>query len=407
MRSSRNIRIGLGLAALAATAGLAALLLLHDDSDRAQQRPLRPFELEAEFTMIDNSRTVGTSIGGSNSSIPPSEITRSGVLRWNFADSEHFRWELEIFAPPLESNLMVMASDGHSFVVYDQSANTLTRSDHQATPSGNPPVPPTAFIVGPLPHEDLQSLLVEWGQGEEDTRSVRIVGDDVVLGRKTTIVELTDVSGIALDAVNGASSTSTATTRLWLDPERMFGMRVTFEDSSGVVSYLAEVTGLRYDLPADEVSVDFAPPSGAIVIAPDEPGSTGITTNSGSSHVGGRSTSTYVGFLNPTYVPAGWAMNSIGEEHDTTGKIGIETLYQPSTGASDYLRISQRMRADGFPALLVTDTPLRINGHEVYRGPADGTRTLAWEQDGIVVVLASDGLPYEELKRVAAAMVMR
>ncbi|HEY5477443.1 MAG TPA: hypothetical protein VIK11_12105, partial [Tepidiformaceae bacterium] len=300
-----------------------------------------PFELEARIVVKDASRAIGaTTFGSTLSPSLPDETT--STLRWWFRDASHFRWDVER-ADGLDSTTIVVAANGNTVTIYDSAANTVSRSPLPPLPNGYVMPPSFSALVGPLPADNLTAFLDGWRRAGGTPKTAEIVGQEVVLGRKTTIVELGPTHS---SADSSGKETSSGTARVWIDPERMFAMRAAADDP-GNQSYLLEVTSLRYNLPVADVSVAFIPPPGAIQ---DTSSSTTYGGGSVSGSSGGSSTTLAVqpGFLLPAYVPPGYSPSSEGQEGGPGGTVAVENLLV-AVGSSPppYLRIQQRKRPDG------------------------------------------------------------
>ena len=407
---------GGGLAATVAGVGIAAWLLFSSGSEGVQAPRVPPFELEALVTVVSNSTSVGTSITGgavTPGQLPSAPETSVSILRWWFRKPDQWRWDIEQMSPSLSAHTLIVAASGDNQLIYDSSTNTVTRSPYAPVPGGYVTPPAMSFSLGPLPFDTMDAFIDAWRHTGNTPKTVGIVGVGIVLGRKTTIVEMGPTS--TSSGPDGKETTS-GTVRVWIDPERMFVMRgASGDEGASGQSYSMEVTSLRYGVPAAEVATGFTLPKGAREVAGGS--STGSTGGGSGIAVGGGSagggSSTWLqsvpGFLKPSYVPAGYAPADYARELlNSNETVAVEeTLRDGGASQGSYLRIQQRKRADGLPASLRTSDRTTINNHDAYRGTDGAAKTLAWEQDGIAVLLTADALAYDELERIAASMTVQ
>jgi hypothetical protein len=117
----------------------------------------------------------------------------------------------------------------------------------------------------------------------------------------------------------------------------------------------------------------------------------------------------YAGFLAASYLPAGYTITSTGTESGTGAKAGqiVATDTRLSNAAGDTLFIEQRQRADGLPPALVTTDTTTVNGQTAYRGTNGAAKTLAWDQNGVSILITASALDYPELERIAASMTLQ
>ncbi len=393
-----KVAIGTGVAGSVAGVAFAAWLLLAAGSAEGPAQRVPPFVLEARGTATYSSGSVLTTLASSPGS-PVITDEMAITIRWWFRDPGHYRQEVQL-ERGLGSTTLVAAAAGANLILYDRSTNSVSQGVNRRLPDGYvvPPIPSVASM-GPLPADSVAAFVNGWRRTGDYPKSAEIVGEEVILGRRTTIV---DVGPTSSSTDSSGNETHGGTVRLWIDPERMFVMRLATGDSAGT-SFRLDVTSLRYDLPARDVSVAFIPPPGATVQASANGSGFGSGSSGTSATLSGKP-----GFLLPSYIPPGYNPSSEGREGGLGGRtIAVEDiLISQESLPSPCLRIQQRKRADGLPAVLRTGSPTRINGHDTYRGTNGSARTLAWEQDGISVLLTADALSYEELEHVATSMLL-
>lgn len=244
-----------GLGVLVLVVIVVAMVVTEGDGEGGASG-LEPFYLEAEITVVDRSGTAGTNLPSSDEG-----AVRTSYLRWWYRDATHARWELPGFVGVL---------DGDDMWFYDEERNTYTKHALPDVPAGTVTVsiPGASIVLGPVNaagrDDFIQQLKV---RGAEE---VAEAGEETVLGRRVTIIEMSPASRSESQSSSGGGGSSPTATpvveahgtvRYWLDEERMFVLRYEVRDP--VMDVTAAVTRLDYpaDIPDDVVT--FEPPPGA------------------------------------------------------------------------------------------------------------------------------------------------
>jgi DNA-binding CsgD family transcriptional regulator len=411
--SALKIAAGAGGVAALGAIGVFAFALFAGGTDGPTPPNVPPFQLEARITIVDIARTIGTSIAGATPSSPlhpdgPDQST--SVIRWSYLDRTHSREDIENVGPALDATNMTIAFADGKMTAYYSSSNTYSVIPYELPHNGVIP-PAISVLIGPMPYADIPAMQAAFRDSGSSGRSAEIVGHEVVLGRETTIIE---VSPTEESSNNGVTKRS-GSMRVWVDPERMFAMR-SVSAGDVVQTYTMDVTSLKYDLPPDQVDASFTPPPGAKEVDPNanlgsvSSGSGSSTaTSPGAVQRGSTVMAGYAGFLAASYLPAGYTITSTGTESGTGAKAGqtVATDTRLSNAAGDTLRIEQRQRADGLPPALVTTDTTTVNGQTAYRGTSGAAKTLAWEQHGLSILITASALDYPELERIAASMTLQ
>jgi len=325
---------------------------------------------------------------------PGDPLTRVGadtgtvsLVRFWFVPPDRWRREIEITRSALDVGTLIEVADGEAVWTYDDRLGTYQRRD----PAAADFVPSVLFSapVGPLDAESVDAFIVGMRRNIGDDQ-VRRAGEATVLGRRTEIVEIRDASSSSWDA----SEDSGRVNRILIDPERMFMMRVAV-GGGDEDSFALEVTALDYDVKIDDELLTFEPPAGAREDAD------ALTTFCGTSSPG-RSSSfgVHPGFLLPLYIPDGYAPTSTRREEGGADCEPVAT-WSLLEGEAGYVLLRQRRRTGGVPAALRVGAPLDVGGHEGFRSSGGGRQRLAWADGGLVALLESDALPFEELLRLA------
>ncbi len=386
------LKIAGGLATATAVVGIAvfAWMVFRQAEDPLAKVP--PFTMVAQFSV-----TNVPAHGSIQLSAPPPQ-DRKSIIRYYFTDATHSGSEMETIEPAIDAGTIVTEAQNGSSRIYNSNTNTYTVT--QSTLRLGVP-PPHALSLGPLAFDNLQAFLDSYNNDPKSGVRAETVGNEVVLGRNTTIVEERSTQ-------LGINGHEPERTHLWVDTERMFVMRaasVPEQDTPATLSM--EATSLDYGLAVADVAPFSIPSDAREVTEPDKP----IMRDQPSGGTAQQwPMSVPAGFLAASYAPSGylWTPGSgnTAPGYDALASID-DTFAQASSAGGAYLRIEQRKRADGLPAALQTTDTTTVNGHPAYRGVSGTAKTLAWAQDGIAILLTADALPYAELERVANSMTLR
>ena len=189
-----------------------------------------------------------------------------------------------------------------------------------------------SILFGPMPFNNTQAFIDSLRQtGSGPVKHVNVVGDDVVLGRKTVIIEMSPTS---TSSGSDGLATSSGSMRLWLDEGRMFVMRVASDGGNSGQSYELLITDLNYAMPANKVDAAFSPPAGSTEVAGG--GGFGVTSSgsgSASTPAGGRGSTLGIGgpgpavmqgkpgFLAASQLPEGFAISGESSESNPANEL--------------------------------------------------------------------------------------
>ena len=303
------------------------------------------------------------------------------LIRWWYAtDPVRWRWEIEGVGGIIDDGLMVTVFDGTDSWWYDDRPNTYVRRPAPDAP-GAVPSPIFSAPVGPANADTIEGFIGRW-RTLGGIAEVARAGEATILGRQTQVIEIRPSSG--------------GTTRVFVDPDRMFIMRWATDGGPDAQSFSAEVTVLDYDAAIDARLFVFDPPSGSREVE-DSQG----CRYSGSTVIG-ASFPAEDGFLVPSYVPAGYRTAAVSSEESASGdcrRTATLVLLESPDGA--YILFEQRLRAGGIPDAVRTWEPVDSDLGEVYHRSEDGVVRLVWRSGEVVALLEADAVPLEELLRIA------
>ena len=203
---------------------------------------------------------------------------RVSVVDWRYRDNRHYRWTIENKNEAGDDVRIEAVADGEDRWLHQLPENTYSRMAISDEMARYFPSLPISALIGPVPYETVDELMAAFPPGANPAKFSRIVGEDVVLGRKVTIIEFGPTwSSSSSSAPSGGPTVdkSGGTGRLWIDETTMIVLR--FEtgmpdpvrvgtDLPGAEeeqTIIVEVTSLTFEDSADAV-FRFVPPAGAV-----------------------------------------------------------------------------------------------------------------------------------------------
>ena len=400
--SPRNAAIAGAVAVLAALAG-AFLAMTVGGGDGAAGGERRgeetAFYTEVTATVVDldGPRALVDGITSGD------HVTRVG---WWSADARHWRTEIELVEPALESGMLVNVADGTQIWSHQQGSGTYVRYPLPDGGAGSAlPLMGVSALIGPAGAATIEEIADEFR-----TRGAEVTVSEPDTGSALRVIEYGPLWHGSSSEV-GPSATATETTtetsggvgRMTVDTEHMWIVRHELAGGAGHQSALLEVTNVRRGEHIDDRQFRFDLPAGASELSAD--GSTGCSSGGGS--LGGPGITAPPGMLRPTYISPGYttvASGSSGASGGGCDEVGAWALLRFEGGDdAPFLLFEQRRRVDGIPAPLTAGTRSDVSGGEGYRFEADGVRRLTWRDGDLVAVLESDALSFDELARMAGS----
>ncbi len=386
--------LGGAAAAVAVGGGVAAWALLAPSTSQDDEAG-KPFYLEARVTQSAITLSEGSILAPAGSRVviePGSDAIVEGerVRRW-YDDPRHDRTERDIVlrdgGEPTVGFRMVL--DGTDAVI-EQPWGPITRWSLDLNP---PDTHPNMREPGPAYADSVDDLIARTS-GEDGIGAVRVAGEEQILGRDTVILEWE------------AGMPQTSSGRAWIDPERMFVMRV--EEQTGSGSRIMEVVELRYGEDQPDDKFVFVKSEGS------------FETTCATMQIELQDTSGLAvevpprGFLRIPFrtIPDGFG--------SPTYSNGMEVADGRSVCTSTHGHLASAEAVDGFldikqdrsvPEVLL---PVDRSDMRVIRGSRlayvsiePGITAVAWLEDGIGVQLRSNVLDVVELLELAETLVMR
>ena len=389
---------GAGAAVIAGVAVLAALTR----NDTSNSGELPPFYLEARIEVTDRSGSVGASLPG----YAGMEVFRTSDLKWWQEDIKRGRWEVSN-SDEFNSTGTLVVADGKDEWIFSGESETYTRQPLQDLPSDFRTRPlGLSMLIGPGFYGDATQFLDSLkGWGGPDATLKRI-GSETVLGRKTTIYEFSPAvkSSSGRPGPTGEiveTETGDGFVRIWLDEERVVVMRYASESSSADV--FAEVTMLDWDADNPDTAYRFDIPPGA---TEEQNGSDSGSTGTSSSGQRGHLVAYTVpeGFLEVggsagAYLPYGWSQGTANKSSVSM----FELRLAKDDGPSEIV-VTQRRAANGLPQSLQNGERISVSGEPAWRSTVNGQLRYTFLRGGIAVIVLGTRVTEEELLAVAESL---
>src|SRR5579884_61475 len=275
-------------------------------------------------------------------------------------DATHWRIDIQVSDPPLDSRTETVVANGSSLVVYDSRFDHAYRLPHAAMQSdlmlsaflgeGGMPVGTTA---------DQYRVLAKNIPGEK----VRLLGQTEILGRPADILEVSPYARTSTGSCNGPKdcarkSKGYGAEIIWLDHQYGIVLRSRVH---GVPKKIGATQHFHYDV----TSIDYGtgPAAADLAYVPPVPIATlstnGGVSSSGSSSGGGVADTLQPppGFIAVKGPPAMtlWGAEN-GDDWPSTGPSYADGLFRgdPSQG---FVYVEEEIRAAGLPAMLTAGSP--------------------------------------------------
>jgi DNA-binding CsgD family transcriptional regulator/outer membrane lipoprotein-sorting protein len=381
---------GAGAAAVLAV-GVVAGLFSQDEAAGADE-PGRPFYLEADVRLVRNPGVRGPFIPLTpDLRRLPEPAESEGVLRVWWRDEQHFRWEYERRTPADQTGTDVAVADGEFQWSHRAGEESYLKIDLVSIPDNQRILPIVGALSSRANASTVDDLVAFLGEGRVANGWVNRLSDKTYLGRTVAIIE----SGPIGCGEHGAFMPDAppddcwGSGQTWLDPKTMLVLKLvaTGEDGRSIESLEASVTRLEYDTEVPESELVFEPPPGTTVEdlsrAPDEPGPEPPP-----------------GFLRLGFVPRGYRSDGTG------GGGGSETatVWQHFLSPQDARLVFTQEKAD-LPGHLRQGDERTVAGVTAFAATLDGgSRRLAFERDGLAVVLEAEALSFDELVALAESL---
>ncbi|MEX0782406.1 MAG: helix-turn-helix transcriptional regulator [Dehalococcoidia bacterium] len=386
------LRIAGAGAAVVLGVGVVAALSSEDEPP-AVNEPGRPFYLEADVRLNGNPGVRGPFIPLTpDLRLGPEPAESRGILRLWWRDEEHFRWEYERQAPADEAGTDLAVADGKHQWSHRAGEASYIKIDHASIPQTQRILPAVGALGSRLDASTVDEL-ADWMRESRGVSGwMNRLPDETYLGRDVAVIE----SGPMGCGEHAAFSPDAplddcwGSTRTWVDPKTMLVLKamVRGEDGRSIESFEAAVTRLEYDVAVRDDELVFEPPAGTTVEdlswTADEPGP-----------------SPPPGFLRLGYVPQGYRSNGQSGSGGAEGRTREEQYF---LDAKDSPLVFKQEKG-GLTGELRSGDEQTVAGVTAYASTLDdGLRRLAFERDGLAVVLEAEALSFDELVALAESM---
>jgi hypothetical protein len=393
-----------------------------------------PYTGTAEMTLNDHVRTTQTPGSPFATHSGPGELpnaamsyqnTRQIEIRFAVRDATHFRFDIQTILPVLEAGTRTVVVNGSQMTVYDTRSRVAASypvPGQPATPTTPDPAtllrllmqgndlrgygPLWSLTVLPDPTQSLDSYFAALKAAYAPpgtTRTVRIVGQDTLLGRPVEVVDYGPIVGNA------------GTDRLWIDMQHPFILQYQAqysqpEDTTG---------GFPHDLDYHVTSLNFGQGPSDSDLQPSFPVPVQTLERAPSQAIGEEN-----GGENPpapfliapqpdaSVFPTACDRWVFIQEGPAYGTQAIEQLFSTSRsmcgnppGDGQYIMVQQRIQVAGLPAALQVGQPQSLSGCQIYSGAyPDGQHWAAFARGQVSILATTNALSQDQLVTYAGAL---
>lgn len=322
-------------------------------------------------------------------------------------DATHWRFDVRVTAPVIESHDETIVDNGSQVVEYSTLSNQAVRLPGSAAQSAFLlPI----FLQSPAPlgttAAGYRALLKR-----NPREKVRSLGQTQRLGRTVDVLRIAPLGWESTGSCTGAKACAAkakgyGSTTMWIDHQT--GL-VLESEQSGVPKRFGGQQGFRYTVTSltvgqgpSDADLAYVPP----VTVQNAPQNSGSEMGSGSGGAG-RAFQAPPGFIavgDP--VTAAGTMLVHGNSSGSGGPMGGSSFVagvfrgQPSQG---FVYVDEQTRALGLPAVLMAGNPQQASSCQVWTGTfPDGLTWLAMMRGHIAILLAANKLTVADLVRYAA-----
>lgn len=326
--------------------------------------------------------------------------TQRETMTFSVRDADHWRVDLHVTAPVLQSRDETIVADGQGPVAY----NTLSNMALQY-----PGARSASYLLGGL-------LMDSAPLGTTATRyvalarrnprvKVRLVGHQQILGRRADIVRISPlVSAAGRGSCRGSRQCVSKVKGYgyeleWLDHQtglvlRMVQRGVPRRFGFGTFQYA--VTSLTVGQGPSDADLAYVPP------VPVQPLSGGgaVTGESGPSGPSGFQAPP--GFVTVA-VPAGMSLDGVGQAFDwpNNGPTSFTVTFRGSE--QGIVSVAQQIRGLGLPAALTSGAPIQAGACAAYAGTfPDGVNWVAMQRGQVAILAVATRLAASQLAQYAA-----
>ncbi|MEX0782454.1 MAG: LuxR C-terminal-related transcriptional regulator [Dehalococcoidia bacterium] len=372
------VKVAAGAAGAVAAVGIGAAVMFSGGDEATPERltPDQPFVLEAVVTKYDRSRLADTPMPDAAAQ---QVVEDQHEVSWSHRDSAHTRWEAvqtKSFEGRWQSTSFV-ADGQREWHIED---GTVT---HRPVDPGAQRSVYSLTTFGPTHQPDIPSLMAALLPGGASQMHVEIVGNDVLLGRETVIIEY----GAEMTYSWNGNDYRTGLLRMWVDPETMMILRHDVDSGR----FLAEVTSLQYGATLDDAVFAYTPPAGYLV-REGEPLNAPTSTEPVEPE-----------FRDAAGLPPGFSLKEESSESLRGEVVYVDRYYGTDAyPAGPWIRIRQRKWAGG-------GVPFSLRAGLSSPGATtdwwqDERAVGAWFKDGVAFAVNADGLNSSDVETVLESM---
>jgi hypothetical protein len=350
------------------------------------------------------------------------------ISRWAVRDMTHWRVDIQIAQPALQSERQVAAADGSSVVWYRSLTNRAVRIPLSPPQLG-------AFLLSSfeggrgLPLTETLGQYLEALNNPTTHTHARTVGQETVLGRTTDVVEvwpvMTTTTGTGACRSAGpcpqqSKTVSYGRARMWID--RQYGLLLRYREtglpagaSGAAQNLLYRVTSVSFGHRPNSSQLSYQPPVKPVT----------VHSGPGVTHSGGGGGFGYPGASSGWHAPPGfisagppadrssnrYLLSSNGQSEDSLSHVisvyAVFRLHGPQTGGP-FVYVQEQYRATGLPASLTRGHTVSAGHCSAYTGIyRDGLHWIVLAARKVSLLAVSNDLRASDLPGWIATQVCR
>jgi hypothetical protein len=392
-------RLLLGIALLLALGAAPAHSVQAAQSARQSSlAPIVPFSGTARLTYTNSDSLVPARAA---KDLLRNQLTETFSVR----DATHWRIDLQIAAPIIDSHHETIVADGQQVVDYSTLFNRAFRMPGGATESASYLSGLIQARVAPLGTTTAQFIaLVKSRPGTK----VRSLGKARVAGRTADVLKISPLGYTTTGSCAGSSDCTDkqkgyGSATIWLDHQH--GIVLRYEehglpkDSGATQGYQYLVTSITFGSGPSDTDLAYVPP----VAVEDLPQVSYTETSGSGPNTGFPAPPGFIAIGTPLIHGVHLALQGAGNggEWPNSGLSYAEGIF--GQASQNFVYVKERIRALGLPARLTTGSPKTAGSCQVWTGKfSDGLKWLAMMRGQIAILLVANKLTQSNLVQYAA-----
>lgn len=379
--------------------------------------------------------------------VPVASSQHQATVDWSVRDALHFRVDIHVILPSLESGVKTVVVNGSGILSYDHRSGkawtaTIPQQDLAWAKVHLLTILQSGASEGPVaeadPSQTVQTFLAR--KQQEKSRFggfARLVGQTTVLGHAADIIDFGPVFTTSCSDPSGQPDSATGQVtcagghgegwaRVWVDHSHPFILRyeehgLGSQEAAGTTrsDFVYQATSVSFGQGPSDAALQYRPPMPAV----DTANAWRVYPDAGQTSTGATLPAPFIPTVCPGNVATGtWChadWSTTYGDGPLTQPIQADTLYvegsaalagnAPSIGPTSvplvpetYVLVQERVRLDGLSSALQVGPTEDASGCQAWSGSyANGQRWTAFAKGDISVLISSNSLSQSQLVRYA------